>query len=32
VETRWPDFTADLFAAQVRIFGRRERRFGAVAG
>jgi undecaprenyl diphosphate synthase len=32
VETRWPDFTADMFAAQVRGFGRRERRFGAVAG
>lgn len=32
VETRWPDFTAELFAAQVRGFGRRERRFGAVAG
>jgi undecaprenyl diphosphate synthase len=32
VDTRWPDFTADLFAAQVRNFGRRERRFGAVAG
>ena len=32
VETRWPDFTAELFAAQVRSFGRRERRFGAVAG
>jgi undecaprenyl diphosphate synthase len=32
VETRWPDFTAEMFAAQVRGFGRRERRFGAVAG
>jgi undecaprenyl diphosphate synthase len=32
VETRWPDFTAELFAAQVHGFGRRERRFGAVAG
>jgi len=32
VETRWPDFTGDLFAAQVRGFGQRERRFGAVAG
>jgi undecaprenyl diphosphate synthase len=31
VDTRWPDFTADMFAAQVRGFGRRERRFGAVA-
>ena len=25
VETRWPDFTAEMFAAQVRGFGRRER-------
>jgi undecaprenyl diphosphate synthase len=32
VDTRWPDFTADMFAAEVRGFGRRERRFGAVAG
>lgn len=32
VDTRWPDFTADQFAAQVRSFGLRERRFGAVAG
>jgi undecaprenyl diphosphate synthase len=33
VEVRWPDFTADMFAAEVRGFGRRERRFGAtVAG
>jgi undecaprenyl diphosphate synthase len=32
VDTRWPDFTAEMFAAQVRGFGRRERRFGAVAG
>jgi undecaprenyl diphosphate synthase len=32
VETRWPDFTAEMFAAQVRGYGRRERRFGAVAG
>lgn len=31
IETRWPDFTAEMFAAQVRGFGRRERRFGAVA-
>jgi undecaprenyl diphosphate synthase len=31
VETRWPDFTAEMFAAQVRGFGSRERRFGAVA-
>jgi undecaprenyl diphosphate synthase len=32
VDTRWPDFTAEMFAAQVGGFGRRERRFGAVAG
>ena len=32
VDTRWPDFTAEIFAAQVRGFARRERRFGAVAG
>ncbi|MER2510293.1 polyprenyl diphosphate synthase [Amaricoccus sp.] len=32
VETRWPDFTTEMFAATVRGFGRRERRFGAVAG
>ena len=32
VDTRWPDFTREMFAAQVRGFGRRERRFGAVAG
>ncbi len=31
VETRWPDFTSEMFAAQVRGFGCRERRFGAVA-
>jgi undecaprenyl diphosphate synthase len=31
VDTRWPDFTAEMFAAQVRGFGQRERRFGAVA-
>ncbi len=31
VDTRWPDFTAEMFAAQVRGFGNRERRFGAVA-
>lgn len=31
VDTRWPDFTAEMFAAQVRGFGKRERRFGAVA-
>ncbi len=32
VEANWPDFTAEMFAAQVHGFGRRERRFGAVAG
>jgi len=32
VDTRWPDFTVEMFRAQVRGFGRRERRFGAVAG
>jgi undecaprenyl diphosphate synthase len=32
VDTRWPDFTAEMFAAQVCGFGQRERRFGAVAG
>jgi len=32
VETRWPDFTADMLATQLSGFGRRERRFGAVAG
>ena len=32
VDVRWPDFTAEMFAAQIRGFGRRERRFGAVAG
>lgn len=32
VETRWPDFTAEMFATQVRGFGRRERRYGAIAG
>jgi undecaprenyl diphosphate synthase len=32
VDSRWPDFTAEMFAVQVRGFGRRERRFGAVAG
>ncbi|PZQ49398.1 MAG: di-trans,poly-cis-decaprenylcistransferase [Rhodovulum sulfidophilum] len=32
LETRWPDFTAEMFAAQVRGFGGRERRYGAIAG
>jgi undecaprenyl diphosphate synthase len=32
IDTRWPDFTADMLAAQIRGFGSRERRFGAVAG
>jgi undecaprenyl diphosphate synthase len=31
IDTRWPDFTAEMFAAQVHGFGQRERRFGAVA-
>jgi undecaprenyl diphosphate synthase len=31
VATRWPDFTAEMFAHHVRGFGSRERRFGAVA-
>jgi undecaprenyl diphosphate synthase len=32
VETRWPDFTAEMFAAEIMKFGHRERRFGALAG
>lgn len=32
VDTRWPDFTVEMLAAQLRNFGQRERRFGAVAG
>jgi undecaprenyl diphosphate synthase len=32
IDTRWPDFTADMLAAHIRGFGSRERRFGAVAG
>ena len=32
IDTRWPDFTAEMLAAQINGFGRRERRFGAVAG
>jgi undecaprenyl diphosphate synthase len=32
VDTRWPDFTAEMLAAQINGFGRRERRYGAVAG
>jgi undecaprenyl diphosphate synthase len=32
VDTRWPDFTVEHFAQQVRGFGTRERRFGAVVG
>lgn len=32
VETRWPDFTAEMFATQIRGFGQRERRYGAIAG
>jgi undecaprenyl diphosphate synthase len=31
VDVRWPDFTSEMFAAQIRGFGARERRFGAVA-
>lgn len=31
LDVRWPDFTSEMFAAQVRGFGARERRFGAVA-
>jgi undecaprenyl diphosphate synthase len=30
VDTLWPDFTAEEFAAILARFGRRERRFGAV--
>jgi undecaprenyl diphosphate synthase len=32
IDVKWPDFTADMFAAEIRGFARRERRFGAVAG
>jgi undecaprenyl diphosphate synthase len=32
VDTLWPDFTADRFAAVLANYGRRERRFGAVLG
>ncbi|CAN5671508.1 polyprenyl diphosphate synthase [soil metagenome] len=32
VETRWPDFTAEMLAAEISRFGHRERRFGALAG
>lgn len=32
VEARWPDFTAEMFAAQMNALASRERRFGAVAG
>ena len=32
VETLWPDFTREEFEAQLSGFGRRERRFGALAG
>jgi len=31
IDTLWPDFTKDVFAGIVANFGRRERRFGAVA-
>ena len=30
IDTRWPDFTAEVFAEVVGRFGARERRFGAV--
>jgi undecaprenyl diphosphate synthase len=32
VEAKWPDFTAEMLATEVRRFARRERRFGALAG
>jgi len=32
VEECWPDFTAEHFTEVLRSYGRRERRFGAVAG
>lgn len=32
VDTLWPDFSAEEFANIVETFGKRERRFGAVAG
>ncbi|MEM8632079.1 MAG: polyprenyl diphosphate synthase [Pseudomonadota bacterium] len=32
VDTLWPDFSSDEFARILANFGRRERRFGAVAG
>jgi len=31
LETHWPDFTRDVFAEVVHKYGKRERRFGAVA-
>jgi undecaprenyl diphosphate synthase len=31
IDTLWPDFTAEIFAATLGRFGLRERRFGAVA-
>jgi undecaprenyl diphosphate synthase len=31
VEECWPDFTAERFAEVLKSYGRRERRFGAVA-
>ena len=32
VDTLWPDFTAEEFSRILAAFGRRDRRFGAVAG
>jgi undecaprenyl diphosphate synthase len=32
LDSLWPDFDADLLAAAIADFGRRERRFGGVPG
>lgn len=32
VDTLWPDFSADIFAATLEEFGQRDRRYGAVRG
>jgi undecaprenyl diphosphate synthase len=32
LDVKWPDFTVEMFATEIRGFARRERRFGAVAG
>ncbi len=32
IDTLWPDFTAEIFAGIIGNYGKRERRFGAVAG